>query len=91
MADKAVKCSSCNVSANVTLEGGIPQKVVCPRCGESESHADFQLSAGHQASAYAADKIGNALKGIAKGNKNIRYKPGSIRQHSPKFRVDLTG
>ena len=90
MTDKAVRCTSCGIPAQVIVEGNTPQRVTCPQCGASESYADFQQSAGHQASAYAADKIGKTLRDIARGNKNIKYKPGNIRRHNPKFRVDLT-
>ena len=89
MTDRPVKCSSCDVSAQVILEEDIPQEVVCPRCGMSESYEDFQRSVGHQASAYASEELGKALRGMAGGNKNIRYKPGSIRSHRPNFRVVL--
>ena len=79
MADRPVKCSSCDVPAQVILEENIPQKVVCPRCGMSESYEEFQRSVGHQASAYASKELGKAFRDMARGNKNIRYKPGNIR------------
>ena len=91
MADKDVKCSDCDVPAQVILEEGEPQKVFCPQCGVAESYKDFQQSALHQASVYANNRIGKSLEGIARKNKNFKYKPGNIRPHNPKFRVDLTG
>ena len=39
MGDTPVKCSSCDVQAQVVLEGDTPKEVVCPRCGLSESYA----------------------------------------------------
>ena len=89
MANTPVKCSSCNVPAQVTLEENIPQKVICPRCGMSESYEDFQRSVGHQASAYASKEFGKAFRDLARGNKDIRYKPGNIRSHRPNFRVEI--
>ena len=41
MVDRLVKCSSCDVPAQVILEENIPQKVVCSHCGVSESYEDF--------------------------------------------------
>ena len=61
MADRPAKCSSCDVPAQVILEDNIPQKVVCPRCGMSESYGEFQRSVGHQASAYASKELGKAF------------------------------
>ncbi len=89
MANEPIKCSSCNVAAHVILEGDIPQRVVCPRCGTSEDYARVKQSIGHQAAAYAADEIGKALKGLARGNKGVSYKPGRIRSQRSKFRVDF--
>lgn len=91
MTGKPAKCTSCDVPAQVILEEDTPQEVVCPRCGSSESYAEFQRSVGHQASAYAAAEIGKGFSDIARRNKNIKYKPGNIRSHSPRFRVDLGG
>ena len=89
MANEPIKCSSCNVGAHVILERDIPQQVVCPRCGTSEDYARVKQSIGHQAAAYAAEEIGKALKGIARGNKGVSYKPGRIRSQRSKFRVDF--
>ena len=91
MADRPVKCTSCDVSAQVILEYNTPQKVVCPQCGSSESYAEFQRSVGHQASAYAADQIGKTFRDMARKNKRIKYKPGNVRAHSPLFRVEFDG
>ena len=91
MADRPVKCSSCDVPAQVILEENTPQKVVCPHCGMSESYEDFQRSAGHQASAYASKELGKAFKDMARKNKNIGYKPGETKSHRPRLRVDFTG
>ena len=66
MADNPVKCSGCDVPAQVILEEDTPQKVVCPRCGASESYVDFQRSVGNQASAYASEAIGKSLKGCVR-------------------------
>lgn len=89
MADSPVKCSGCDVPAQVILEENTPQKVVCPRCGASESYVDFQRSVGNQASVYASEAIGKSLRDMARRNKSVGYKPGNIRPHSPKFRVDF--
>ena len=91
MESRPVKCNACEVPAQVILEGNAPQKVVCPRCGGSESYADFQKSVGHQASVYASDRIGRALWEMASGNKNITYKPGNIRSRRSQFRLDFPG
>ena len=64
MADRPVKCSSCDVPAQVILEENIPQKGVCPRCGMSESYEEFQRSVGHQASAYASKELGKAVESL---------------------------
>ena len=90
MVDRLVKCSSCDVPAQVILEENIPQKVVCSHCGVSESYEDFQRSVGHQASAYASKEFGKAFRDMARRNKNIRYKPGNIRSHRPNFRVGFS-
>ena len=89
MADRPVKCTSCEASAHVILEENTPQKVVCPQCGSSESYAEFQRSVGRQASAYAADQIGKTFREMARSNKNIKYKPGNIGAHRPRFRVEF--
>ena len=90
MGDTPVKCSSCEVQAQVILEDGYPREVTCPSCGVSESYADFQRSLGHQASAYAADRIGKVFKDMARGSKNIRYTPGHRPTRSSQFRVDFS-
>ena len=89
MADEPIQCSSCNVVAHVILEGDIPQKVVCPRCGTSEDYTRVKQAIGHQAAAYASEEIGKALKGIARGNKGVSYKPGRIISQGSKFSVDF--
>ena len=91
MADKDVKCSDCDVPAQVILEEGQPQNVVCPQCGVEESYEDFQQSALDQASVYARNVVGKSLKGMARKNKEFRYEPGNIRPFNPRFRVDLAG
>lgn len=90
MADRPVKCNSCDVPAQVILEENTPQKVVCSQCGASETYVDFQQSVGHQASAYASGEIGKSLRDMARRNKNVRYRPGTSRHHTPKFRVDFS-
>ena len=90
MEDRPVKCSSCDVPAQVIVEENTPQKVVCPQCGMSESYEDFHRSVGHQASAYAWKELGKAFRDMARGNKDIRYKPGNIRSHRPNFRVEFS-
>ena len=85
MADRPVKCSSCDVPAQVILEENIPQRVLCPRCGMSERYEEFQRSVGHQASAYASKELGKAFRDMARGNKNIRYKPGTSGPIVPTF------
>ena len=89
MGDTPVKCSSCEVQAQVILEGGTPCEVVCPRCGASESYADFQRSLGHQASDYAADKIGKVFKDMARGSRNIKYTPGHRPTRRSQFKVEF--
>ena len=84
MANKPIKCSRWNVAAQMILERNTPKKVVCPRCGASEDYARFEQSIGDQAAAYAADEIGKALKGLARGNKQ-----GNIRSQRSKFRMDF--
>jgi predicted RNA-binding Zn-ribbon protein involved in translation (DUF1610 family) len=91
MAEKPVKCSNCNVSANVLLENDTPQRVSCPQCGTSESYEDFQESVRQQTLAYAASELGKALSDIARKNKGIKHIPGNIKTHSPKFELDFTG
>ena len=76
MAKEPIKCGSCNVAAHVILEGDIPQKVVCPRCGTSEDYTRVKQSIGHQAAAYAADEIGKALKGLARGKQGSQLQTG---------------
>ena len=90
MEDRPVKCSSCDVPAQMIVEENTPQKVVCPQCGMSESYEDFHRSVGHQASAYASKELGKAFRDMARGNKDIRYKPGNIRSHRPNFRVEFS-
>ena len=90
MTEKDVKCSECEVSAQVILEGNTPERVVCPQCGASESYAEFKESTGQQMTGYAAGRLSKTFKKLARNNKNITYKPGNIRPHNPKFRVDLT-
>ena len=89
MANEPIKCSTCNVGSHVILEGDIPQKVVCPRCGTSEDYTRVKQAIGHQAAAFASEEIGKALKGIARGNKRVSYKPGRIVSQRSKFRVDI--
>ena len=90
MADRPGKCSSCDIAAQVVLEGSTPQKVVCPQCGMSESYEDVQQSVSHQALAHGSKELGKAFSDIAKGNRNIRYEPGSVRSHRPNFRVEFS-
>ena len=91
MGDTPVKCSSCDVQAQVIFEGGTPKDVVCPRCGASESYTDFQESVGQQATAYAAKEIGKAFRDMAGRSRNVTYKPGNLRRINPKFRIDISG
>ena len=88
---RPVKCNSCDASADVTLDGGIPKSVICPECGASENYADFQQSIAFQATEYVSGRLNRALRDMARGNKNIIYKPGHVRSHKPKFRVDMAG
>jgi hypothetical protein len=91
MGDTPVKCSSCDVQAQVVLEGDTPKEVVCPRCGVSESYADFQRSVGHQASAYAAEEIGKVFRDMARRSRSVTYKPGNLQSNNPKFCVEFPG
>ena len=90
MTEKDVKCSECEVSAQVILEEGSPLKVGCPECGSSESYDDFQQSSLHQASVHASNVIGKSLKDMAMKNKNFRFEPGNIRPPNPSLRLELT-
>ena len=89
MGDTPVKCSSCDVQAQVILEEGTPCEVTCPRCGALESYADFQRSLGRQVSAYAADKIGKVFKDVARGNKSVKYIPGHRPPRHSQFKVEF--
>ena len=87
MEETPVNCSSCEVQARVILDGDTPREVVCPRCGASESYEDFQRSVGLQASAYAANKMGEVFKDIARKNKNVKYTAGHRPTHRSQFKV----
>ena len=91
MGDTPVKCSSCDVQAQVVFEGGTPKEVICPGCGVSESYADFQRSVSHQASAYAAEEIGKAFRDMAKRSRSVTYKPGNLQSNNPRFRAEFPG
>ena len=90
MADKDVKCSECDVPAQVVFEENIPQTVACPQCGTSQSYAEFEESTGQQMVAYAAASLSRTFKKRARDNKNVTYRPGIVSPNSPKFLVDLT-
>ena len=90
MGDKPVKCSSCVVEANVVLEDGSPDKVICPQCGASESYDEVIQSIGNQAAVYAAEFLSASLKRNSKNNKNIRFEGGNIKRLPSKFQVDLS-
>ena len=91
MAKDNVKCSSCNVPANVVLENTEPQRIECPECGEFEAYGDFQESVRLQMVAHAAGELGKTFSEMARGNKHITYRPGNLKSHSPKFKLDLSG
>ena len=84
-------CNDCEAEAQVVLEGGAPRDVVCPGCGISESYSDFQKSVAQQATVYASSRIGKVLEDIARGNKNIKHRPGNVRPRNHKFRVEFSG
>ena len=89
MSNRPVRCNRCNTTARVIVEDNEPKEVVCPQCGESESHAEFMRSIGTQVSAFAVEKISQPLREWAKRDKNVRYKPGTRITPRGKFRVDL--
>lgn len=90
MDDKSVKCVGCGVPAHVVLEGGAPERVVCPDCGVSENYDEVVQAIGNQAAVYAAYVLSRSFKAISKGKKNIRYERGNIRRQPSQFRVDLS-
>ena len=89
MSDQPIKCSRCNVAAQVSVEDGNPKNVVCPQCGVSESYETVRESLRRQMAAHAHEKISKPLKDLARSNKNFSYTPGNVRAPNSNFRVDL--
>ena len=89
MSNKPVRCNRCNATAQVIVENNKAKNVLCPRCGESQSHTEFMQSLGEQVSAFASEQISRPIREWAKRDKSVRYKPGVRRTPRSRFRVDL--
>ena len=89
MSNKPVRCNRCNATAQVIVENNEAKNVLCPRCGESQSHTEVMQSLGEQVSAFASERISRSLRESSKRDKNVHYKPGMRRRPRGKFRVDL--
>ena len=90
MGDKDVKCTGCNVAAQVAMRGGHPESVTCPRCGTTETYADFMRSIKGQVADFASEQIGQALKKSTMGNRNVRFERGAKRIRPPtRFKIEL--
>ena len=90
MSDQPIKCSGCNTQAQVIVEHGRPQTVLCPDCGAQEAYEQVVESIGAQASDFAADQIRGALEKSTRGNKNIRFERGvRPRRSAARFKIEL--